>query len=135
MPLILLLLNHINPQTVTKNLYIRGKPRSTFSEVTSQSLPIKCAKKISRSQGVFQVRLDSGIPILGTSNLAVQITLAWEKVSIDISCIHFSFLGYKRSVQLLYETLDTLIVSLSFVDRQTNPRVKHQTTSSLRKDK
>ena len=40
---------------------------------------------------------------------------------------HFSFLAYQRCVQLLYETLDTLIealtaftANLSFVDRQTD---------------
>ena len=49
-PLILLLLYHISPQTVTNNVYIGGKSRSTFSNVASQSLNIKCAKKkIGRS--------------------------------------------------------------------------------------
>lgn len=30
-------------------------------------------------QGVFQVHLDSSMPILGTSNLGTQIRYAWEK--------------------------------------------------------
>ena len=52
--------------------------------------------------------------------------LIWVLCETDILCEHFSFLAYQRSVQLLYETLDTLIealtgfsVSLNFVDRQT----------------
>ena len=71
-------------------------------------------------QGVFQVHLDSSIPILGTSNLGAQIRKACEKkkkktfvkVNIDISCKHFSFLTYQRSAQFLHETLDTLIETL-----------------------
>ena len=50
------------------------------------------------------------------------------KVNIDISCKCFSLLVYQRSVQLLHETLDTLIKALtaftvrqfSFVGRQTD---------------
>ena len=49
------------------------------------------------------------------------------KVSIDIFGKYFSFIAYQRSVQLLYETLGTLIkalapftVSLSFADKQTD---------------
>ena len=47
--------------------------------------------------------------------------------SKHVSCKYFSFLTYQRSIEILYETLDTLIealpaftVSLSFVHRQTN---------------
>ena len=57
------------------------------------------------------------------------------KVNIDILCNCFSFLVYQRSVQLLYEMLDTLIEALAaFTVRQcklfrqtrlTNPRIKH----------
>ena len=36
------------------------------------------------------------------------------KVNIDISCKYFSFLAYQRTVQLLYEILDTLIADLTF---------------------
>ena len=35
------------------------------------------------------------------------------KVNIDISCKYFSFLVYQRSVQLLYETIGTLIEALT----------------------
>ena len=49
------------------------------------------------------------------------------EANMDTSRKYFSFLAYQRSVQLLYETLDTLIEaltaqsdSLSFVDRQTD---------------
>ena len=50
------------------------------------------------------------------------------KVNIDISCKYFSSLAYQRSVQFLYEALDTLIEALtaftvrrlSFVDKQTD---------------
>ena len=39
---------------------------------------------------------------------------------MDISCKYFSFLAYQRSVQLLYETLDTLIEALTaFTVRQS----------------
>ena len=55
------------------------------------------------------------------------------KVNIDISCNYFHFLAYQGSVQLTYETLDTLIEaliaftdSLTFVDRQTE-KSKDQT--------
>ena len=48
------------------------------------------------------------------------------KLNIDISCKCLSFLLYHRSVELSYETLDTLIEALtaftvsSSVDRQTD---------------
>ena len=35
------------------------------------------------------------------------------KVKMDILWKYFSFLAYQRSVQLLYDTLDTLIVALT----------------------
>ena len=35
------------------------------------------------------------------------------KVKMDILWKYFSFLAYQRSVQLLYDTLDTLIVDLT----------------------
>ena len=42
------------------------------------------------------------------------------KVSIDISFKYFSFLAYKRKVQLLYEMLGTLIEALTtFTVRQS----------------
>ena len=41
-------------------------------------------------------------------------------VNIDILCKCFSFLAYQRSMQLLYETLDTLIETLAaFTVRQS----------------
>lgn len=46
-----------------------------------------------------------GIPILGTSDLGVQIRYTWEfffvKVNIDILRKHFNFLAYQKGVQLL----------------------------------
>ena len=43
-----------------------------------------------------------------------------ESKHMDISCKYFSFLAYQRSVQLLYETLDTLIEALTaFTVRQS----------------
>ena len=42
------------------------------------------------------------------------------KVNMGILNKHFSFLAYQRSVQLLYETLDTLIAALTaFTVRQS----------------
>ena len=42
------------------------------------------------------------------------------KVNIDISFKYFSFLAYQRSVQFLYEMLDTLMEALIvFTDRQS----------------
>ena len=49
------------------------------------------------------------------------------KVNKDISRKYFSFLAYQRSLQFLYETLDTLIETLTaFTDRQTD-KSKDQT--------
>ena len=55
------------------------------------------------------------------------------RVNTDILCNYFPLLAYQRSVQLTYETLDTLIEaltaftdSLTFVDRQTE-KSKDQT--------
>ena len=56
--------------------------------------------------------MDSGIPILGTSNLEAQISYKYVK-GTDISCEYFPFLAYQRSVQLLHEKLDTFIEALT----------------------
>ena len=55
---------------------------------------------------------------MSMSNLGAQIRSAWGKtffvkVNINILCKKFSFLVDQRSVQLLYETLDTLIEALT----------------------
>ena len=45
---------------------------------------------------------------------------SYMKVNIDNSCKYFSFLAYQRTVQLLYETLDTSIEDLTaFTVRQS----------------
>ena len=77
-----------------------------------------------RAQELLYVHLDSGIPILGTSNLGAKTGKPGEfffvKVSIDILFKYFSFLAYKRKVQLLYEMLGTLIEALkTFTVRQS----------------
>ena len=72
---------------------------------------------------VFWVDLNSGIPILGISNLGIQLRQAWGKFfrqSEHRYFVYFSFLAYQKSVQLLYETLNTLIEALAtFTVRQS----------------
>ena len=68
------------------------------------------------------------------------------KVNMDILCKYFSFLAYQRSVQLLYETLDTSIDALiAFAirqpqlcrqtDRLTNPSIKHRNNINIQTGK
>ena len=87
-------------------------------------------------QGIFQVRLDSGILILGTSSLDAQISSARGKMFFESKHILrkcFSFLAQQRRVQLLnfrhinrsFNSFYSHAVLALQTDRLTNPRIKH----------
>ena len=56
--------------------------------------------------------LGQQIAVLGTSILGALRMFFLLKANIDILCLDFSFLAYERSLQLLFETLDTSIEAL-----------------------
>ena len=61
-------------------------------------------------------------PYIWTALYRFWAHLFWmpKLVNIVISCKYFSFLAYQRSMQLLYETFDTLIEDLAaFTARQS----------------
>ena len=63
--------------------------------------------------GVFWVRLNSGIYRFWAYLIWVSRGKKFVKVNTDILCKYFSFLAYQKSVQLLYETFDTLIEAIT----------------------
>ena len=66
---------------------------------------------------------------------------SYMKVNIDNSCKYFSFVAYQRTVQLLYETLDTSIEDLtaftviqSYHCRQTDWQIQGQHNCLFKKN-